>query len=63
MDRAERALCWRTFVRLIGHANALKLDVAHQIKAYLSEQIGRYGKPSLKTQSIQSLNCNQLTVV
>jgi hypothetical protein len=36
MDRAERALSWSPFVRQIGDIDALKLNVAHQIKAYLS---------------------------
>jgi hypothetical protein len=34
MDRAARALCWRPFVRQIGDIDALKLNVAHQIKAF-----------------------------
>jgi len=34
MDRAERALCWRTFVRQIGDIDALKVNVAHQLKAF-----------------------------
>jgi hypothetical protein len=34
MDRAEHALCWRPFMRQIGDRDALKLYVAHQIKAY-----------------------------
>jgi hypothetical protein len=34
MDRAEHALCWRPFMRQIGDLDALKLHVAHQIKAY-----------------------------
>jgi hypothetical protein len=34
MDRAAHALCWHLFTRQIGHLNALKLNVTHQIKAY-----------------------------
>jgi hypothetical protein len=43
MDRAARALCWRPFVRQIGVIDALKLNVAHQIKAFLMQLDGWVG--------------------
>jgi hypothetical protein len=51
MDRAVRALCWRPFVRQIGHTDALIMDVMHQIKAYLRKKFGHTRKRSAKAQS------------
>ena len=46
MDRAAHTLCRRLSVSLIDDAYALKLYVAHQNKAHLSEGIESYWKQS-----------------
>jgi glutamate/tyrosine decarboxylase-like PLP-dependent enzyme len=39
MDRAARALSMRALVLPIDHDYALKMDLAHQFKAYLAKNI------------------------